>query len=364
MEAEEIKIKNPLRKIFSIFRIAPQRQQEVLSQIKEHAKNDLDFYVLLILATIIITLGLIINSGAVVIGGMLIAPLVWPILIVALSIIRGSTRMMQNSIWTLIKATVIIFLVSFIIGVVSPYTEFGTEILSRTQPTIFELLIALTAGFVGAFIMAYPGLGSAIAGVVVAAALVPPICVTGLSAAQWNLDYFGGSLLLFISNLIATILAATFMFWLARFRPIQTEEAKEKVKRSILWTIIFLIVLIIPLVIITGNIVRTNITKATVKEVITLNVPGSKVTDMRIISIEDSWYIDATIRAPRNLSSYQVDTLTNLLTKRLEKSVNLKIEVIQTLEAGKEVEKEIIELPAEEPEDEEVEKEEPLNEIE
>jgi uncharacterized membrane protein len=96
-------LKNPIKAFISKFRIPIERQQTVLDQIRGHAKGDFDFYVLLILGAIIITLGLIINSGAVVIGGMLVTPLVWPILAVSLSIIRGSARMLQTSIITLIN---------------------------------------------------------------------------------------------------------------------------------------------------------------------------------------------------------------------------------------------------------------------
>ncbi len=174
---------------FRFFRQNPKRQDKVYEQIKNNAKCDYDFYVLTIFAAIIITLGILINSTAVVIGGMLIAPLVWPIMAMSVGIAMGRTALLQKSLFALLKSILVIIAVSIVFGFIVPELVLeNNELLERTSPTILELVVGLAAGFIGAFIIAYPKLGSAIAGVVVAAAIVPPVSIVGISLARGDFN--------------------------------------------------------------------------------------------------------------------------------------------------------------------------------
>ncbi len=330
------------RKIFNVFRLSDERHVKVLEQIKESAKGDLDFFTLTIFAGIIITLGLILNSSAVIIGGMLMAPLVWPILAMALSMIRGSLRLFEQSLFTLFKATASILLVAYLMGLILPFNEFGMEVISRTQPTILELFIALAAGFVAAFVISYPGLGSFIAGVVIASAVVPPLCVVGLSLAEKNLGQAAGSLLLFVSNLIAMILSAALFFVLAKFKPLSGEESLERRRNNVVWSVVFLIIIIIPLIIITSDTLKNNQQIKIVRGVINLRVSQSEISDIKLSGRDDVLFIEIVVRAKNNLTPKQMDSLTNQLSEELGSSVNLKMTIIPILEAGQIYQKEVI----------------------
>lgn len=119
--------------------------------------NQILIFILLSFSTIIIALGLVINSAAVVIGGMLIAPLVWPILSLALSIMKGKSRFVGEAVVTIFKSSLIILLLSILVGLLVPNVALNSqEIISRTQPQLYELFIALVSGFIGAFIVSYP----------------------------------------------------------------------------------------------------------------------------------------------------------------------------------------------------------------
>ncbi len=327
-----------LKKYLSIFNLPVERQRKVIEQIKSESRGDLDFYTLSFFSVIIISLGLILNNSAVIIGGMLITPLVWPMLAMALGMVRGSVRLFEISLLTIIKVILLTLLTSYLIGLLSPFKELGVEILSRTQPTILELVIALAAGFVAAFVISYPRLGSFIAGVVIAAAVVPPLCVVGISFALNSLAQAGGAFLLFVANLIAVILAATGFFYLARFEPVQTELGKERRKGHIFWSIIFLIVVLIPLVIITKDIISQNRQYQLAKEVIVTDLLEGSLVELAINQKEGALFIEATLRARSNLSSRQMDKLINLLTQKLNRSINLQITVIPTLQGGKTIE--------------------------
>ena len=336
MNINELKLKPQLKKHLSLFRITAERQKQVYKQIRENAKADFDFFILLSFSTIIIALGLIINSAAVVIGGMLIAPLVWPIFALSLSLVKGQNRSSGEAIVTIFKSTLVILLLSLILGFIVPKAPLsGQEIISRTQPQLYELFIALASGFIGAFAVAYPKLGSAMAGVVVAAALVPPLAAVGLLLSEKDLAGAGGALLLFLSNLIAITLAAALLFFLSKFRGPQTEEAQLNQKISFRWTIIFLIIITVPLIIITSDTVKTQNRQMIIKEVLEAKVPSSKLLSVNLNQRGDLILIEATVRSPDNIYKYQVEELTEIFSREFKDSVILKISVIPVIEAGK-----------------------------
>ncbi len=328
----EIKI----NKYLSFFRIAQERQKRVYDEIRENAKADFDFFIRLIFSTIIIALGLVINSSSVVIGGMLIAPLVWPILAVALAIVKGRSILLGQAAMAVVKSSLLILLVSIILGLLIPnFSLESQEILSRTQPQLYELFIALASGFIGAFVISYPRLGEAMAGVAVAAALVPPLSTVGLLIADKDLAGAGGAMLLYVSNLIAITVAATVLFFLMRFTGPSTEEAQAVQKSNIRWSLIFLGVILIPLILITSDTVRAQRQHRLVEQVVTAKVDNIDLLSIDSVQEGGVIVIEVTMRSPQNIYTYQVEELTNILSEELGESVLLKISVIPVIEAGK-----------------------------
>ena len=331
MEIKEIpeeKIKE-IEKFISPFHIDKKRQEKVYKEIKENAKGDFDFFVLTIFSAIIITLGLIVDSSAVVIGGMLLAPLVWPILALSIAIVKGRTKLLQSSIATLFRSTVIILLISFVLGFISPeYALKGSEFISRTSPTIFELFIALAAGFVGAFVITYPKIGAAIAGVVVAAALVPPIAVIGLSVSHGNLEMAGGAFILYLSNLIAVTFSASALFIVSKFKGPSTEIGQDKRKSNIRWSLIFLIVMAIPLLLITSEAIKEKKQQNTIRQIINAKFPGASITSVDVEDKGEVVAIDVTIQHPDILTENQVNSLADILSQRMKKTVVPRITVV------------------------------------
>lgn len=330
MSAPSEKIKE-IKKCIGPFCIAEKRQNKVYNEIKENAKGDFDFFVMTVFAAIIITLGLIVNSGAVIIGGMLLAPLVWPILALSLAIIKGRSKLLQDSVSTLFKSTIVILVISFALGFISPdYALSGSEFISRTSPTIFELLIALAAGFIGAFVIAYPKIGAAIAGVVIAAALVPPIAVMGISISHGNLEMTGGAFLLYSSNLIAVTFSASILFLISKFKGPSTEEGQEKRKSGIRWTLISLIILIIPLLLITNKAVKEKARQDIVRQVVSARFSEAVISNININEKGEVLLVDITIQYPNpeSITENQVVYLSDTLSEKMNKLVVPKITVI------------------------------------
>lgn len=337
MEIQKDKIINGVEKFIDPFHIDSKRQEKVYDEIRENAKGDFDFFVLTIFSGIIITLGLVVNSSAVVIGGMLLAPLVWPILSLAVAIIKGRSRLMQDSLFTLLRSTSIIFVIALFLGFISPdYALQGSEFLSRTTPTIFELLIALAAGFVGAFVISYPKIGTAIAGVVVAAAIVPPIAVMGLSVAHGNLGMAGGAFILYLSNLIAVTFSASLLFLISKFKGPSSEKGQERRKSNIRWTLVFLLMMIVPLLLITNKIVNENNQQNIVRDASKSIIPNATITNVNIEEKSDISTVYVTLQYSGEITEKQTTILKDILAVKMKKIVILKITIVPIIRTWEE----------------------------
>ncbi|MCJ8282310.1 MAG: DUF389 domain-containing protein, partial [Rivularia sp. ALOHA_DT_140] len=138
------------------------------------AVPSLSFYSLLSLSGIISALGLLANSAATIIGAMIIAPLMGPIIAIAYSIVSGNQRLLKRSCFTLFKGIFLTIIISIIITKLVGIRTFGSEIWGRTSPTLLDLGVALAAGGAGGFALTRRSIANALPGVAISVALVPP----------------------------------------------------------------------------------------------------------------------------------------------------------------------------------------------
>jgi uncharacterized hydrophobic protein (TIGR00271 family) len=324
-----------LKQLITAFQINETRQKKVYNEIKENAKGDFDFFILNIFSGIIITLGLIVNSSAVIIGGMIISPMFWPILSLALGIIKANTKLVQTSVFTIMRVSALIFLISAVFGLIAPNSVFeGNEFISRTSPTLFELLIALATGFAAAFIVTYPKIGAAFAGAAIAVALVPPISIIGISLAHSDFNAAAGAFILYISNLLAITFSSIILFYLAKFKAPSTQKAQEKRTTNIAWTIIFLFVIIIPLSITTFQSFNEYRNKNIIIKTIESKIPTSIVKNIKIIDKDEVSDVTVRIEYAKMLKKEDVDRLSEFISKKIDKPLILKIIIIPIIEAG------------------------------
>ena len=207
---------------WSQMRLGPKRRRAVYDDVTEVSSPELSYYVMTAVSVIIASYGLLLNSTAVVIGAMLVAPLMGPIFGIALGLSIGDRRML----WTAIKAEVLgvglAVGVAALIGVMPLTMGFGSELMSRTQPTLFDLIIALAAGIAGAYALVDERVSPALPGVAVAVAVVPPLAACGLALSAHRWDLAGGAGLLFVANFLAINIAAALVFaffGMVRVRP-------------------------------------------------------------------------------------------------------------------------------------------------
>ena len=170
------------------------------------------------LATVIACYGLFDNSASGVIGAMVVAMLMGPISGIALGLNEGDRRLLRTALFSLLGGAVWVLAIGVVVGLFHRDVPLTDEILSRTDPRIFDLMIALAGGAAGAVAVVSPGVGTALVGVAVATALVPPTACAGILLARGDVDLAIGALLLVLTNIVAIQLAFSVVFWVAGYR--------------------------------------------------------------------------------------------------------------------------------------------------
>lgn len=198
----------------------------------------------LIFAIFVASLGLNVNSTAVIIGAMLISPLMGPIMGIGLGIGINDVPLLRKAIYNFLIATGVALTTSTIFFLLSPLNEAHSEILARTSPTIYDVLIALFGGFAGIIATSSKQKGNVIPGVAIATALMPPLCTAGYGLATLQFGFFFGAFYLFIIN---TVFIALATFIIVRFlhfpyKHLQNKKA-EKMAQRIVWIVVLLTLL-------------------------------------------------------------------------------------------------------------------------
>lgn len=172
----------------------------------------------LIFAILIASLGLNVNSTAVIIGAMLISPLMGPIIGMGLAVGITDLELLKRSATHYLVATVISVLTATLYFIITPLTEAQSELLARTSPTLYDVLIALFGGAAGILALCTKGKGNVLPGVAIATALMPPLCTAGYGLAVGNLSYFFGAFYLFFINTVFIALATFLGVRMLRFK--------------------------------------------------------------------------------------------------------------------------------------------------
>lgn len=176
------------------------------------ARRHFQFWLMMWLSVTIAVMGLSLGSAAVVIGAMLIAPLMTPVMQFAGGLALGWPRRMGRAALTIVAASALGIAYSWLLAWLLPQQPLTGEVLSRTTPDIRDLLVALAAGTAGAYATARRDVSTALPGVAVAVALVPPLAAVGLALEAGQRDFAEGAALLYAANLVAIVLSGTFVF--------------------------------------------------------------------------------------------------------------------------------------------------------
>lgn len=211
-----------------------EKKDAVLRLIEESSPTG-GFYLMLLCATVIVAVGLMIGNTAIVIGGMLVSPLLAPLLSLALGMAMGDRSVMFRSLWIILLTTVFVFVVSWLMSLFMSIETVNIEIVSRIEPSLAYLVVALFAGLAASFSYIKPSMNVILPGVAIAIAVLPPLSVSALGLSLGDMDILFGALSLYLVNLVGIILAALVVFATFGFYPLRRRaemEVKKEAKNS------------------------------------------------------------------------------------------------------------------------------------
>ncbi len=231
-------------------------QAEAESNIREGVSFRGTNILILIIAIFIASLGLNTNSTAVIIGAMLISPLMGPIIGIGLGVGIHDFDLIKRCIRNLIMAAGFSVITATVYFLISPVSEQHSELLARTSPTIYDVLIGFFGGAAGIIALGANNKGNVIPGVAIATALMPPLCTAGYGLATWQLNYFFGAFYLFFINSVYIAFATFIGVKLMKYQSHSADTDRARKVRRIVYTLAILTML--PSIYLTYNMLRQN----------------------------------------------------------------------------------------------------------
>ena len=295
------------------------------------------FHFMLGLSAIISTLGLLANSVAIIIGAMIIAPLMGPIVGMAYSTAMGNRKLLRRSILTLLKGVILTVVFSYLTASLIGLDTMDSEILSRTNPTLIDFGIAMAAGMAGAFTQTRRSISDAIPGVAIAVALVPPLSVIGIGLALGEKEVAFGSFLLFCTNLICIIFFGGLVFLFQSYGNI------DRAKKGLALSTVVMFILGIPLTISMRELIIKKNVRQQIADLIlseTKTFANSDVESILVVPKSDYLQITMEVAAPNDeISQPDIVKLRKLLTAKIGREIDLRVKIIplQILESPRDL---------------------------
>lgn len=303
-------------------------QAEAEQSIREGVSFKGTNIVILILAILIASLGLNTNSNAVIIGAMLISPLMGPIIGCGLGIGVRDFELIKRSLRNLVMAAGFSVIASTIYFLISPVNEQHSELLARTSPTIYDVLIGFVGGGAGILAIASRNKGNVIPGVAIATALMPPLCTAGYGLATMQFNYFFGAFYLFLINSIYIAFSTFIGVKLFKYQPASTANP-ERSKRVMRWVYSLAILTMLPSIYLTINMLRENKFNVEIDRFVNdeCRFPATQVLSKKLFTENGQRYLQLTLIG----QPLPVDSLVMALEPRMRyyDLGNLKLEFLQ-----------------------------------
>lgn len=290
------------------------------------AEPSFSYHMMLFLSGVIAALGLLAGSTAAIIGAMIVAPLMGPIVGIAFAITVGNRRLFKRAGLSVITGTLLTVLTAYLIGSLVGISTLNSEILQRTQPTLIDLVIGLAAGAAGAFAKTRRGITDALPGVAIAVALVPPLGVIGLGLAMGSWPVISGSTLLFLTNLAGIVLSGGLVFiW-------QDYGSLQRAKRGLTASALLIGLLGIPLGLAMRDLIIKERARSAVSNLIRRETVTFRDTDIRRLQVATAGrglQIDLEVAAPQDsISDKQITLVHQFLEAELEKPIQLNVGIL------------------------------------
>lgn len=310
----------------------------LVERVQSASQWNVDFVALICLSTAIATLGLMQNSAAVVIGAMLVAPLMTPLIGCGLAVVQGNGRLLQGAIKSVLLGFLLAIFIGFVMGTFIPHVGLTNEMLARGKPNALDLAVALISGIAAAYATARPNLLGALPGVAIAAALVPPIATSGVALSHGDLITSAGAAMLFITNIVAIVLGAAAALFAVGMQA-KHLHAREKrwTRHAVMGLTVGAVVLSVPLMyFLYASLPKGLIpdkTEAAIALLVTDENRGQLITiDARDLG-ESSIQVEIVIESQTPAGPWLVKQIDELLEKDLGQTCNTRVKTLLVTEA-------------------------------
>jgi uncharacterized hydrophobic protein (TIGR00271 family) len=304
-------------------------QEAVIWQSERLAGLSVDFVLLSAISALLAAFGLLLNSPAVVIGAMLVAPLLGPLVAISVGLVTARLRLFSRAMFTVFVGAASGVACGWLLGLVVPLESPTAEMLARGNPTLLDAGVALAAGAVGAYATARKEIPAALAGVAIAAALVPPLGTIGLGIAlgDWGLAF--GATLLFLTNIVSVAVVGSGVFLWLGMRPGERGLREKRAALSL--------GLVGMMTLITVIVVLQVVEDARIVVVAERNL-ASALSDAEVVSMEyepgDPIRLLATVRTQTTITPAQVAAIERGLEARFGADVELSVVIESVVRAA------------------------------
>lgn len=294
--------------------------RELFVSLRDSASVTSSYQVLMVLSVLLALAGMYANSAPVIIGAMILAPLMSPIVSMAMGLARTEVNLIKMSVRTLGVGVAWGLACAVLVSWAMPLEVPTVEMKSRMSPTLLDLFVAVISGVAGAYASAKEEVAKSLAGVAIAVALVPPLSVAGIGLGWGDWDMAGGAALLLLTNLVGIALAAAATFLVLGFAPFKRARAGMGV------TLLLMLVIAAPLSMSFSHLVAKDqimeqIPRGTLElSGLTLNVRGVRV------SLSEPHLVTLVVSADRRLEANDVDELKELITERVGEPIILEVQ--------------------------------------
>lgn len=298
-------------------------------RLEDLSKLSIDFIALLSTSTIIATFGLFQSSAAVIIGAMIIAPLMRPLVGLALAILTSDLLLLRRAALTVLCGTITGVSIAAGLALVLHQIELTPEILARTKPTLLDLGIAFFAGAIGAYCQTKRDLADSLAGVAIAVALVPPLSVVGVGLALGQTELWQGAALLYLTNLVGITIAGALVFFVMGYATLKVA------KHGLLVSCAVLALLVVPLGFSMSDMILENRLSSEIKQILKEKTYTFKNVNLREIELKRYRIpnvVIATVFTDQQITSTQVRLVQELLIRELNMPLELRLKVVPLTE--------------------------------
>jgi uncharacterized hydrophobic protein (TIGR00271 family) len=304
--------------------------------IMNNATFNWSYFFMNVLAAIIASYGLLANSTAVIIGAMIIAMLLGPITGMGLAIADSDMTLFRKSIITLIKGSMGVVATAFIIGMLNQNVPLTNEILVRTSPNIFDLMIALAGGTAGAYTIITPRMNTGIVGVAISTALLPPLSAASILLSRGEIMLSIGAFVLFITNMVAIQFATSVILWVNGIQKANIMKAVE-LKKFLRLNLVSIFILIVLGSILSSNLHQVLITQSfedSTRGILEEEISSSSgcyLADTRFEKTSNITIVRAVVKGPNPPSAEQVGIMENSLPAPPDGTeIELRIRFVET----------------------------------